>query len=420
MAYIERAITQILKKRILTSKCLLITGARQVGKTTLIKQIFPEYNFVSFDNKLARLQANEEPNLFFLNNPCPLFIDEVQKEKDIFEEIKIRVDASDKRGNFILSGSQKLNLLSSASESLAGRVSLVELPCLSLREINKISFNKHFIPTDDYLETRKDEIVPCLDIWKTIHKGFYPELYDVKRDWEEFYLSYISTYLERDINTLIMADGLVFTKFMTCMAARTGQILNYANIASEVGVSEPTIKNWVSILERSGIIFILQPYHDKVLHRAIKSPKVYFRDTGLCSYLTKWQTADALKNITNTDIEIIEDLAESDLSVFDGMNIDLFEERIKNGYYKKITGTDNFLEAMGCESDEHIKKRIFNAVLTICKKTPYKTIAISSHGNILKKLLIQCNFPDTSKLSNCEIIEAEFNDGKLKIIKRIK
>ena len=132
------------------------------------------------------------------------------------------------------------------------------------------------------------------------------------------------------------------------------------------------------------------------------------------------QTADALKNIVNIDIEIIEDLAESDLSVFDGLNIDLFEERIKNGYYKKITGTDNFLEAMGCESDEHIKKRIFNAILTICKKTPYKTIAISSHGNILKKLLIQCNFPDTSKLSNCEIIEAEFNDGKLKIIKRIK
>ena len=132
------------------------------------------------------------------------------------------------------------------------------------------------------------------------------------------------------------------------------------------------------------------------------------------------QTADALKNITNTDIEIVEDLAESDLSVFDGMNIDLFEERIKNGYYKKITGTDNFLEAMGCESDEHIKKRIFNAILTICKKTSYKTIAISSHGNILKKLLIQCNFPDTSKLSNCEIIEAEFNDGKLEIIKRIK
>ena len=136
MAYIERAISSVLKKRVSTSKCALITGARQVGKSTLVKHEFPEYNRANFDDKLTRLQAKEEPRLFFLNNPCPLFIDEVQKENSILEDIKLQVDASDERGMFILSGSQKLDLMKGMSESLAGRVSITELSGLSLREID--------------------------------------------------------------------------------------------------------------------------------------------------------------------------------------------------------------------------------------------------------------------------------------------
>ena len=295
MAYIERAITPILKKRVSTSKCTLITGARQVGKSTLVKHEFSEYNRANFDDKLTRLQAKEEPKLFFLNNPCPLFIDEVQKENSIIEDIKMKVDESEERGLFILSESQKLELMKGISESLAGRVSITELSGLSMREINGVKFNRHFVPKEEYLKEREKDIKPYSDLWKTIHKGSYPELYDVERDWQEYYSSYVSTYLERDINELISTDSITFTKFLTAVAARTGEMLNYANIASEVGVSEPTIKTWISILERTGIVFLLQPYSASALSRAIKTPKIYFRDTGLACYLTRWLTADALK-----------------------------------------------------------------------------------------------------------------------------
>ena len=296
MAYIKRAISDVLKRRVKTSKCILVLGARQVGKSTLIKKEFPKYNRTSFDDKLTRLQAKEEPKLFFLNNPYPLFIDEVLKEGAVLEEIKQIVDESDKRGQFILSGSQKLELMKGVSESLAGRVSLCELSGLSLREIYKVDFNKHFIPTDEYIKERENTLKKYDGIWDIIHKGSYPELYDIERDWQEFYSSYVSTYLERDINELISADSLTFTKFLTAVAARTGEMLNYSNIASDVGVSEPTIKNWVSILERTGIVYILQPYSASALARIIKTPKIYFRDTGLACYLTRWLTADALKN----------------------------------------------------------------------------------------------------------------------------
>ncbi len=295
MAYIERAITPVLKKRVASSKCSLIIGARQVGKSTLIKHEFTEYNRANFDDKLTRLQAREEPKLFFLNNPCPLFIDEVQKENEILEEIKKIVDESDERGLFILSGSQKLELMKGMSESLAGRVAISELSGLSMREIYGVPFNRHFVPTDSYIKEREKKIKSYQDFWNIIHKGSYPELYDVERDWQEYYSSYVSTYLERDINELISADSITFTKFLTAIAARTGEILNYTNLASETGVSEPTIKNWVSILERTGIVYLLQPYSASALKRAIKAPKIYFRDTGLACYLTRWLTADALK-----------------------------------------------------------------------------------------------------------------------------
>ena len=296
MAYIERAITDILKDRTSSSKCLLLTGARQVGKSTVIKHVFPEYNIANFDDRLTRLQAREEPKLFFMNHPRPLFIDEVQKENSILEEIKLIVDSSDARGEFILSGSQKLELMKGMSESLAGRISIVELAGLSLREIHGVQFNRHFVPTEEYMQEREKEIVRYSDIWEIIHKGSYPELYDIDREWQDYYSSYVATYLERDINELISADSLTFAKFMTAVAARTGEMLNYANIASEVGVSEPTVKSWISVLERTGIVFVLQPYSASALARAIKAPKIYFRDTGLACYLTRWLTAETLKN----------------------------------------------------------------------------------------------------------------------------
>lgn len=296
MKYIERSITQVIKNRVNTSKCFLLTGARQVGKSTLLRHVFPNYSRASFDDPLTRLQAREEPRLFFLNNPRPLFIDEVQKEAGILEEIKQIVDDSDARGEFLLSGSQKLGLMKGMSESLAGRVSIMELMGLSLREIAGVKFSQHFVPADEYLKARDQEIKSYDNLWDVIHRGFYPELYQTDRDWQDFYSSYISTYIERDINVFIQADSLTFTKFMTSVAARSAQMLNYANIAGEVGVSEPTIKNWISVLERTGIVYLLQPFSNSALARSIKAPKIYFRDTGLLCYLTRWLTADALKN----------------------------------------------------------------------------------------------------------------------------
>lgn len=295
MGYIERAIRPIIQERVKNSKCLLLTGARQVGKSTLLNHEFSNYNRVSFDDKFVRLQAREEPKLFFLNNPCPLFIDEVQKENAILEDIKLKVDSTDERGLFILSGSQKLELMKGVSESLAGRISLTELTGLSLREINGIDYNQHFVPTEDYISSREKVLKPYTNIWEIIHKGSYPELYDVERDWQDFYSSYVNTYLERDIHEMISSDSITFMKFLTAVAARTGELLNYKNIANDVGVTEPTVKNWISILERTGIVYLLQPYSANALNRAIRTPKIYFRDTGLACYLTRWLTADALK-----------------------------------------------------------------------------------------------------------------------------
>ena len=295
MSYIERAITPVIKKRMQTSKCILLTGARQVGKTTLIEKKYPNYSKVSFDDRRIRTLVREDPDLFFKNNPGLLFIDEVQKESSILEDIKIRVDNSDDRGQFILSCSQKLELMKGISESLAGRVSVTELSGLSLREIFGVGFNKHFVPTEEYITEREEDYTEYKDIWSIIHKGSYPELYDVEREWEEYYSSYVNTYIERDINEIIDSDSVTFMDFLVAAAARTGEILNYKNIASDVGVSEPTVKKWISILERTGIVYLLQPYSNSALKRAIKSPKIYFRDSGLACYLTRWLTADTLK-----------------------------------------------------------------------------------------------------------------------------
>lgn len=299
MYSIKRHIENVVERRSQNSKAILLTGPRQVGKSTLYKHLFSNVNQVTFDDDLLLAQAEEDMNLFLLNNPCPLMIDEVQKCPSIFNKLKIILDNTDKYGNFYLTGSQKLQLMEGVSESLAGRVSVVELEGLSLREIKGISFNKHFIPMEAYIREREKSLKEYRQgLWETIHRGSYPELYaNPEREWVDFYQSYVKTYLERDVNKLIKTKNhLTFVKFLTCVAARTGQVINYANISSEIGVSEITVKEWISILEKSGIIYILKPYTSSALNRAIRTPKLYFRDTGLCCYLTRWLTPDTLKN----------------------------------------------------------------------------------------------------------------------------
>ncbi|MBR1686856.1 MAG: ATP-binding protein [Clostridia bacterium] len=299
MYSINRHIAPIIERRAKNSKAVLLTGPRQVGKSTLFRHVFREVKQVTFDDDLLLAQATEDPGLFFLNNPMPLVIDEVQKCPAVFNRMKILLDNTETYGNIFLTGSQKLQLMEEISESLAGRVSIMELEGLSLREIKQIEFNRHFVPDENYLQEReKQDCTLPEDIWTLIHRGGYPELYaNPEREWIDFYQSYVKTYLERDVNKLIKASNhLTFVKFMTAVAARTGQILNYANIADQVGVSEITIKEWISILEKSGIVYLLKPYTPSVLNRAIKTPKLYFRDTGLCCYLTRWLTPETLKN----------------------------------------------------------------------------------------------------------------------------
>lgn len=299
MYSIKRHIEAIVEQRAKNSKAIMLTGPRQVGKSTLFKHLFSTVNQVTFDDDLLLAQAEDDMNLFLLNNPCPLMIDEVQKCPAIFNKLKITLDNTDTYGNFYLTGSQKLQLMEGVSESLAGRVSVVELDGLSLREIYTVPFTKHFIPTENYLKEREGAIRNYREkLWETIHRGSYPELYsNTDKEWVDFYQSYVKTYLERDVNKLIKAKNhLTFVKFLTCVAARTGQVVNYSNISSEIGVSEVTVKDWISILEKSGLVYILKPYTSSALSRAIKTPKIYFRDTGLCCYLTRWLTPDTLKN----------------------------------------------------------------------------------------------------------------------------
>lgn len=299
MYSIKRHIESVVERRSKNSKAILLTGPRQVGKSTLYKHLFGKVNQVTFDDDLLLAQAEEDMNLFLLNNPCPLMIDEVQKCPSIFNKLKIVLDNTDEYGNFYLTGSQKLQLMEGVSESLAGRVSIVELEGLSMREIYDVPFSKHFIPTQEYIKEREGAVKNYRkNLWEIIHRGSYPELYsNPEREWMDFYQSYVKTYLERDVNKLIRAKNhLTFVKFLTCVAARTGQVVNYTNISSEVGVSEVTVKEWISILEKSGIIYILKPYTSSALNRAIRSPKLYFRDTGLCCYLTRWLTPETLKN----------------------------------------------------------------------------------------------------------------------------
>ena len=295
MDYIHRHIEDIVKKADNTFKGVLLTGARQTGKSTLLQELFPEKRYVAIDDPFIEDQANENPNEFMMLNPPPVIYDEVQRAPGLFRFIKTKCDESKERGLFCLSGSQPLELMEKASESLSGRVGVLELSGLSLREIQNCAFTDPFIPTMDFIMKRNRHAVQPANIWEYIHRGGYPELQNKTMDWSLFFASYIKTYLERDVRKLTAVQDLNdFRRFMVAVAARTGQMLNYANIADEIGKDAVTVKHWMSILEATGIVYILEPYTASVLKRAIKTPKVYFRDTGLASYLTRWLTPEAL------------------------------------------------------------------------------------------------------------------------------
>lgn len=295
MAYIHRSIEEKLKKSAGTYKAVLVTGPRQVGKSTLLKKVFEERKYISLDDPFLEQQAKDNGSMFMMLNQPPVTIDEIQRAPELFRYIKIKCDDTDETGLFCLSGSQQFKLMKNVSETLSGRISIIELAGLSLREIQGDPFNQRFLPTMEYVLERQKTVKVPENIWEVIHRGSYPALQNSELEWSAFYADYVRTYIERDVRELSAVQDLnAFQRFMIAVAARTGEILNYSNIADEVGKDVVTIKNWISILGTSGIIYLLEPYSSAVLKRAIKSPKLYFRDTGLACYLTRWLTADVL------------------------------------------------------------------------------------------------------------------------------
>lgn len=299
MKYYKRSIEQVINEYKEQFPILLLTGPRQVGKSTLFKELFQsEYKYFSLDDPILKEQIVNDPRLFLKNNPEKLIIDEVQYAPSIFPYLKMKVDENREDGMYLMTGSQAFVLMKNVSETLAGRVGILELQGISLREQFDIEFNKPFIPNEEYISEREKNITEYTNLWQRIHRGYMPELiFNDRKKWEFFYSSYVQTYIERDVRDLInISDESKFLKFMISLASRSGELLNYGAVANEVGVSNETVKRWVSVLRTSRIIYLVEPYFNNHLKRVIKTPKIYFMDVGLLAYLTKWPTPETLAN----------------------------------------------------------------------------------------------------------------------------
>jgi predicted AAA+ superfamily ATPase len=299
--YIKRHIEETLKKKKKTYQAVLVTGARQVGKSTVLESTIAR-NIPQFtlDDMTFRASVKTDMQSFFNDNPPPIYIDEIQYAPEMFHGIKMVVDKKrNEDGLFFITGSQKFELMQGVSETLSGRIAILNLLSLSAREIEQEIFNKPFLPTPQYLSDRNPvSTINSAVLWNRVHRGSMPRL--VSRpdvDHESYYADYLRTYIERDVNKLTqVGDIITFVNFMTMLAARTGQLLNIASLSRDVGMSQPTIKKWISILEASNIIYLLRPFSQNIKSRSVKASKIYFLDTGLVSYLCKWLTPETLKN----------------------------------------------------------------------------------------------------------------------------
>ena len=357
MSYINRAIEPLLIKKYQAYKSVAVTGARQVGKTRMTKELFPGVKRINLKNPNLLMTANDDPQGFIESFDRPLFIDEVQECPKLLGSVKDVLDNVSGYGNYLFSGSQKWSLMDGLSDSLSGMVGVIELAGLSLREINGIRFNERFIPTDLYIKNREKELKRYSNIWNTIHRGFYPELYEhPEKEWEDFYQDYVKTYIERDVYKITkVRDYQTFYKFMISVAARTGQILDYTNIANDIGISADTVKLWIGILQKTDIVYLLQPYYNSHLNRAIKSPKIYFRDTGLACFLTSWLTPETLKNgaIAGHMFEtfVVNEIIKSFINVGKDYSKYIYYYHGKDKVKKKIIDSDGNVSEESVESE---------------------------------------------------------------------
>lgn len=297
--YYERAIEKTLRNISETFPVLLLTGPRQVGKTTLLTRIADEErSIVSLDNPTIRALAKRDPELFLQRYAPPVLIDEVQYVPELFDYIKVYVDKHKNNGDFWLTGSQTFHVMKNVTESLAGRAGVVRLLGLSSSEINGNIFPSFDVDPDVLI--KRMDVVPemnVMQVFERIFKGSMPRLYEsenVGRD--EYYESYLETYISRDVKDLTqVGDELAFLNFIGIVAARTATNVNYEALANEAGVSAPTAKQWLSVLVSSGLVILIPPFSNNALKRVIKAPRMYFSDTGLCSYITRWSSPEVLE-----------------------------------------------------------------------------------------------------------------------------
>jgi predicted AAA+ superfamily ATPase len=295
--YIQRHAESTVRRLAVQFGAVLVSGARQVGKSTLLRHVIPDIPEVSLDNAAVLRAATNAPELFFEYNTPPVFVDEVQRAPGLFSAAKEVLDKPAAKSLLYFSGSDQLEMMQGVTESLAGRIGILTLMGLSLREQLGGNVTNPFIPTRSFLSSERQPMAPS-DIWRYIHRGSMPELVaNCEYDWSLFFGSYVRTYIERDVRRLVnVGDEITFMRFMTVIAARTGGLLNLADIASEVGVSRTTAQRWLSVLVTSHLVYLLRPYHTNITKRAVKTPKLYLTDTGLAAYLTSWTSPEVIRD----------------------------------------------------------------------------------------------------------------------------
>lgn len=297
--YIHRTVERTISEISRHFKVLLLTGARQVGKSTVLRHCDPEREYVSLDDMVERDQALHDPLLFLERHKPPVIIDEIQYAPKLLSYIKMAVDASEACGGYWLTGSQQFKLMQGVSESLAGRVGIVQLFGLSLSEIAGKPLQGPFFPQDDYEKQRREAPrYTSGEIFGKIWRGCLPQAVvdrEVTRDF--LYGSYLTTYIERDVRNLARVDDLMkFYTFIRAVAFRTGQVLRYSELARDAGISEPTAKSWMSVLVASNIVYLLEPYYANFGKRLTRMPKIYFLDLGLCAYLLRMQSPEMIRD----------------------------------------------------------------------------------------------------------------------------
>ncbi len=344
MIMYSREAEQMIKEVNKTFPVLLVTGPRQVGKTTLLLNLKPQnMEYITLDDEVLRTQAQEDPKLFLEEHPAPLLIDEVQYAPRLFSYIKINVDKEQKNGMYWLTGSQQFHLMNNVSESLAGRVGIINLNSFTYSEIKRVKNKKLFDP----MTLNKVPKISVNKIFEIIFKGGMPRLYmEQELSTNLYFQGYIDTYISRDVKLLTnVGNESSFRKFIVSVASKTGEQLNYTTLANDAGISVPTAINWLSILTTSGLVYLLEPFMSSSLKRLTHIPKIIFMDTGLACYLAGFSSAKELQMSSSSghflESFIISEIVKSYNAKGIRPNISYYRDKEKNEidllFYKNNT-----------------------------------------------------------------------------------